>query len=701
MASQHHDKNEQLDQVRQDPQDTHLTTQQGVRVDHTDDSLQAGERGPTLMEDFHAREKITHFDHERIPERVVHARGAGAYGHFQPYDRKMADYTVAKFLSDPSERTPVFVRFSTVAGSRGSADTVRDVRGFATKFYTSEGNYDLVGNNMPVFFIQDGIKFPDFVHAVKPEPDNEIPQAQSAHDTFWDFVSLQPETLHMVMWLMSDRALPRSYRMMQGFGVHTFRLVNAEGKGTFVKFHWKPMLGTHSLAWDECQKAAGKDPDFNRRDLWESIETGQFPEWELGVQLVEEDREFDFDFDLLDPTKIIPEEQVPVQPVGRLVLDRNPDNFFAETEQVAFHTANVVPGIDFTNDPLLQARNFSYLDTQLIRLGGPNFAQLPVNRPLAEVANNQRDGFGQQKIHRGRTSYSPNSLAGGCPVVGGSGAFSHYQEKVEGHKIRRRSESFQDHYSQATLFWNSMAPWEKDHIVAAFRFELGKVDHHHVREAAVEQINHIDHGLARAVAEGIGVTPPAEAVQPNHGKSSPALSQANTVMDSIATRRIAVLVADGVDATEVDQIRRGLSERGAMPEVLGPRDGSVRGADSSEVTVDRAIPTMSSVLYDGVIVPGGEESVRTLASDGMAVHFVSEAYKHAKPVAASDDGLAMLRRAEVSEARESSGDGVVNDAGVVTAAATGGALPPNFIAEFASALAKHRIWERDTSAVPA
>ena len=376
-----------------------LTTDQGVRVDHTDDSVTVGERGPTLIEDFHFREKLTRFDHERIPERVVHARGAGAYGTFTCTE-SLADVTRADFLAEPGRETPVFVRFSTVAGSRGSADTVRDVRGFATKFYTREGNYDLVGNNMPVFFIQNGIKFPDFVHAVKPEPQNEIPQASSAHDTLWDFVSLQPETMHMIMWLMSDRALPRSYRTMQGFGVHTFRFVNADGKGTFVKFHWRPVLGTHSLVWDEVQKIAGADPDFNRRDLWEAIESGEGPEYELGVQLVPEEREHDFDFDLLDATKIIPEEEVPLRVVGRMKLDRNPDNFFAETEQVAFHTANVVSGIDFTNDPLLQARNFSYLDTQLIRLGGPNFAQLPVNRPVAQVHHHQRDGYGQHPIRR-------------------------------------------------------------------------------------------------------------------------------------------------------------------------------------------------------------------------------------------------------------------------------------------------------------
>ncbi|WP_243787875.1 catalase [Saccharopolyspora gloriosae] len=704
MASQHDDKQEQLDGVRQDPEGTYLTTQQGLRVDHTDDSLSVGERGPTLLEDFHAREKITHFDHERIPERVVHARGAGAYGYFEAYDDRLADYTTAKFLTDSQRRTPVFVRFSTVAGSRGSADTVRDVRGFATKFYTAEGNYDLVGNNMPVFFIQDGIKFPDFVHAVKPEPHNEIPQAQSAHDTLWDFVSLQPETMHMIMWLMSDRALPRSYRMMQGFGVHTFRFVNAEGTGTFVKFHWKPRLGTHSLVWEECQQVQGKDPDFNRRDLWEAIEAGQGPEWELGVQLIEESKEHDFDFDLLDATKLLPEEEVPVRPVGRMVLDRNPDNFFAETEQVAFHTANLVPGIDFTNDPLLQARNFSYLDTQLIRLGGPNFAHIPVNRPVAEVANNQRDGFQQQRIHKGQTSYSNNTLGGGCPVIAGAdnGGFQHYQEKVEGAKIRKRSESFQNHYQQATMFWNSMAPWEREHIIAAFRFELGKVEHHHVREASVAQINQVDHDLAVAVAEGVGVTPPTAPAGPNHGKHSPALSQSHSVSDTIVSRKVAVLVSDGVDRAEVDQIRDALAERGATAEVLGTRDGAVRGADESDVRVDRAIATMSSALYDGVIVPGGSASVRALSADGYTVHFVAEAFKHAKPVAASDEGLALLQRAGVDGVRHAGdGDGVVSDKGVITAAATGGALPDEFMAEFATVLAGHRVWNRDTAHVVA
>ncbi|RCV53527.1 catalase [Marinitenerispora sediminis] len=693
------DKDRQLDPMRTDS-DRQLTTNTGVRVDDTDNSLSVGDRGPTLMEDFHFREKITHFDHERIPERVVHARGAGAYGYFHPYE-SMSRYTRAAFLSDPAEHTPVFVRFSTVAGSRGSADTVRDVRGFATKFYTREGNFDLVGNNMPVFFIQDGIKFPDFVHAVKPEPHNEIPQAQSAHDTLWDFVGLQPETTHMMMWLMSDRAIPRSFRMMQGFGVHTFRLVNEHGQGTFVKFHWKPLLGTHSLVWDECQKIAGKDPDYNRRDLWEAIERGQYPEWELGFQLVPESDEHSFDFDLLDPTKIIPEELVPVTPVGRLVLNRNPDNFFAETEQIAFHTANVVPGIDFTNDPLLQARNFSYLDTQLIRLGGPNFQQIPVNRPVAEVHNNQRDGFGQQRVHRGQTSYFPNSLGGGCPYLASveEGAYQHYQERVDGAKIRRRSPSFADHYSQATLFYNSMSPWEKQHLTAAFRFELGKCEHMHVRERVVHNLNHVDHTLAREVATGIGVQPPVEEAVPNHGRSSPALSQANTAMDSIFSRQIAVLVADGVVAGPVLELRQALEKEGALVELLAPTDGSVRGVDGDTVEVDRALTTMASVLYDAVVVPGGVNSVETLLGDGYAVHFVTEAFKHAKPVAGIGEGVDLLARLPLPGVRLADGtNGVVSDRGVVS---TRGGASDAFNREFTDLLAHHRVWDRETDAVPA
>ncbi|MGI5232228.1 catalase [Actinoallomurus sp. CA-142502] len=681
------DKQRQLDAYRVDPCAAEMTTDLGIPIGETDNSLTVGERGPTLMEDFHFREKITHFDHERIPERVVHARGAGAYGHFELYE-SLGEYTRARFLCDTSASTPAFVRFSTVAGSRGSSDTVRDVRGFATRFYTKEGNFDLVGNNMPVFFIQDGIKFPDFVHAVKPEPHNEIPQASSAHDTLWDFVQLQPETMHMMMWMMSDRALPRSFRMMQGFGVHTFRLVNEAGKGTFVKFHWKPKLGTHSLVWDETQKVAGKDPDFNRRDLWEAIESGQYPEYELGVQLVPEGEEGRFDFDLLDPTKIIPEEEVPVRPVGRLVLDRNPDNFFAEVEQVAFHLGNVVPGIDFTDDPLLQARLFSYLDTQLLRLGGPNFTQLPVNQPVARVDNHQVDGPHQTRIPQSRATYHPNSIGGGCPALADENAYTHFPEYLAGHKTRRRPESFADHYSQATLFWNSMADWEKEHIVAAFRFELGKVDRHYVREGVVENLNHVDHDLAVAVAEGVGVEPPEKPVTDNHGRSSPALSQANTA-HSPATRKIAILVADGVNAEDVGTVRDGLRDIGATPEVLAPRDGSVRSADGAAVEVTRALPTVDSVLYDAVVVPGGAESVRTLSQDGGAVYFLTEAYKHYKAIGALGEGRDLLSAARVP-------DGGL-DLGVVVTDRPDGA----FVKEFGDAVAAHRHFNRETAAVPA
>ncbi|WP_055701995.1 catalase [Streptomyces silaceus] len=690
------DKQRQRDRYRAaDPAGGPLTTDQGVTVDHTDDALAAGERGPTLMEDFHFREKLTRFDHERIPERVVHARGAGAYGYFEPYE-SCAGFTRAAFLQDPSVRTPVFVRFSTVQGPRGSADTVRDVRGFATKFYTTEGNYDLVGNNFPVFFIQDGIKFPDFVHAVKPEPHNDIPTGASAHDTLWDFVSLQPETLHTIMWLMSDRAIPRSYRMMPGFGVHTFRFVTADGRGTFVKFHWKPKLGVHCLTWDEAQECQGRDPDFNRRDLWEAIASGEFPEYELGVQLVPESDEFAFDFDLLDPTKLIPEEQVPVRPIGRMVLDRNPENFFAETEQVAFHTANVVPGIDFTNDPLLQARNFSYLDTQLIRLGGPNFAQIPVNRPIAQVRTNQRDGYHQSEIHSG-TNYSPNSLGAGCPALAGAGteAFTHHAERVDGSKIRRRSPSFQDHHSQAALFWNSMADWEKRHIVAAFRFELGKVGAVSVRERTVTELNRVDHELAAAVAAGVGVPAPSATRAGSYKQTSPALSLRNVAGDgSIRSRRIAVLVADGVDAAQVRAIRDELTERGAVVEAIAPVDGTVEGADGDRHAVDRALPTVASVLYDAVLLPGGPTATPVQGSDPDAVRFVRDAYRHGKPVGALGSGVGVLSCLRADGLRIGSEYGrVVSDHGVVTATAAGLAQE-GFTRAFIEAVAAHRHWER-------
>ncbi|MEU4464461.1 catalase [Streptomyces sp. NPDC024017] len=695
MASPADRKQEQREASKaDDPAGGPLTTDQGVEVDHTDDSLAAGERGPTLMEDFHFREKLTRFDHERIPERVVHARGAGAYGYFEPYE-SCAEFTRAAFLQDPSVRTPVFVRFSTVQGPKGSADTVRDVRGFATKFYTSEGNYDLVGNNFPVFFIQDGIKFPDFVHAVKPEPHNDIPTGASAHDSLWDFVSLQPETLHAIMWLMSDRAIPRSYRMMQGFGVHTFRFVNAEGRGTFVKFHWKPKLGVHSLVWDEAQECQGRDPDFNRRDLWDAIEAGEYPEWELGVQLVPEEDEFAFDFDLLDPTKIIPEEQVPVRPIGRMVLDRNPENFFAETEQVAFHTANVVPGIDFTNDPLLQARNFSYLDTQLIRLGGPNFSQLPVNRPVAPVRNNQRDGYHQSAIHSG-TNYSPNSLGGGCPAHAGAGgsAYTHYAERVDGHKIRRRSPSFQDHYSQTAMFWNSMTDWERQHIVEAFRFELGKVGAMTVRARTVEHLAKVDGELAARVARGIGIPEPSGAGAP-YKQASPALSLESLRGDgSIRTRQIAVLVSDGVDAGQVTSVRERLAAEGAIVEALAATDGTITGADGETYAVDRALPTVASVLYDAVLLPGGPVGTPPAAADPDMLRFVRDAYRHGKPVGALGSGVGILAALEPEGLGLSTEfHRVVADQGVVTDTSPGPASE-EFLDAFVTAVAGHRHWGR-------
>ncbi len=699
------DKHQQLDaQHRVEHTDSRLTTDQGLEVDHTDDSLTAGERGPTLMEDFHFREKLTRFDHERIPERVVHARGAGAYGYFEPYE-SMADVTRADFLQEPGRRTPVFVRFSTVAGSRGSNDTARDTRGFATKFFTREGNFDLVANNMPVFFIQDAIKFPDFVHAVKPEPQGEMPQASSAHDTLWDFVQLQPETMHMMMWLLSDRGIPRSFRMMQGFGVHTFRFVDAQGRGTFVKFHWRPVLGTHSLVWDEAQKAAGKDPDFNRRDLWEAIEAGQYPEYEFCVQLVPEADEHKFDFDLLDPTKIIPEEEVPLRRVGKMVLDRNPDNFFAETEQAAFHVANVVPGIDFTNDPLLQGRLFSYLDTQLIRLGGPNFTQLPVNRPVAEAHNHQRDGFGQQRVDQNRAAYHPNTISGGCPALASpqQGAYQHHAERVDGPKIRRRSPSFDDHYSQATLFWNSMSSWEAAHIVEAFKFELGKVQRHYIREGVLRHLNEVDHQLATRIADGLGMGVPAQG-RANHGRSSPALSQTDQPQ-SVATRRVAVLAADGVDTGTLEPVLEPLREQGAMCEIVATHDGELRTAASDRILADRALVTMSSVLYDAVLVAGGDESVDTLRTNGEAVHYASEAYRHAKPVGAVGAGVRLLENAPMPGVRLSKqGGDLVVEAGTVTLASSSAPSSDDlraFAASFAEAIAGHRHYERETGDVPA
>ncbi|WP_201755750.1 catalase [Corallococcus silvisoli] len=688
-------KEQQLARDRSEPTGNFLTTDQGVRVEHTDDSLRIGARGPTLLEDFHLREKITRFDHERIPERVVHARGAAAHGYFQVYESQ-AKYTRAKFLQDPNKKTPVFVRFSTVAGSRGSADTVRDVRGFAVKFYTEEGNFDLVGNNIPVFFIQDGIKFPDVIHAAKAEPHNEIPQAATAHDSFWDFVSLVPETLHMVMWAMSDRAIPRSFRMMQGFGVHTFRFVDEKNVSRFVKFHWKPLLGTHSLVWDEAQKLAGKDPDFHRRDLYEAIEQGNFPEYELGVQLVEEADAQKLGVDLLDATKLIPEEVVPVRPVGKLTLDRNPTNYFSETEQVAYCVSNIVPGIDFTDDPLMQARLFSYLDTQLTRLGGPNFAELPINRPLAPVHNNQQDGFGRHTSNAGRANYFPNSLGGGCPFLASQqqGGFVHHPEQVSGQKVRERSPSFNDHYSQAALFFRSLSAPEQAHLIDACRFELGKVETRAVQERALEHFAKIDTQLVTAVAEGLGLpAPKATPVTPKGPATSKALSMEAmkaAMPPSIKTRKIAALVANGVDADELMAVKKELEAQGAQVKVIARWLGTVKAANGQDVPVDKSALTTDSIEYDGVFIPGGAASVAVLKKDGKARHFVQEAYLHCKTVGASKDAEDVLKACEIDPAAP----GIVagSKAGAGKALATA----------LAQALAKHRHWDRqDHDRVPA
>jgi catalase len=692
-------KDKQLDAHRVDRRGTHMTTDQGIPVADTDNSLKVGDRGATLLEDFHLREKVTRFDHERIPERVVHARGSGAHGYFQPYDESLAEYTTAEFLTDPLMETPVFVRFSTVQGSRGSPDTVRDVRGFATKFYTSQGNFDLVANNFPVFFIQDGIKFPDVIHAVKPEPHNEIPTGASAHDSFWDFVSLQSETMHTVMWLMSDRAIPRSFAMMQGFGVHTFRLINDEGRSTFVKFHWTPKRGVHSLVWDEAQQIAGRDPDFNRRDLWDLIEAGQFPEYEFGVQLIPESDADRFDFDLLDPTKIVPEELVPVRPVGRLVLNRNPDNFFAETEQVAFCVQNVVPGIGFTDDPLMQARLFSYLDTQLTRLGGPNFASIPINRPVVPVRHTEQDGFHYDEIPLRQANYHPNSITDNYPTVLGEDGYVHYPEQEEGRKLRRRPESFADHYSQATLFWNSMSPWEKKHIIEAYRFELGKVARRYIRDRVVDHLSHVDHDLAVAVAAGIGVAEPAKAVD-NHGRSSPALSQVSKAgADGIRGRKVAFLVANGVDPASVTALHEALERQDAVAELLAPADGHVTASDGTKLRVDRAITTVASVLYDAVVVPDGADAVEQLRSNALALHFIAEAYKHAKPLAALGAGVSLLDTVHLPPFTNGfNGNGAA--AGIV-AREEPGAPDDEFIAAFVKALAAHRFYERPIETVVA
>jgi catalase len=635
-----------------------LTTNQGVPVANNQDSLKAGLRGPTLLEDFILREKITHFDHERIPERIVHARGSAAHGFFEAYE-PLTDLTRAAPFTESGKRTPVFVRFSTVAGERGSADTARDVRGFAVKFYTEEGNWDLVGNNIPVFFIQDAMKFPDLIHAAKPEPHNQMPQAATAHDTFWDFVSLMPESTHMLMWIMSDRAIPRSYRMMQGFGVHTFRLVNAQGRSTFCKFHWKPLLGTHSLVWDEAVKIMGADPDFHRRDLWEAIESGNYPEWELSLQLFSEADAEKFSFDVLDSTKLIPEELVALKPVGRMVLNRNPDNFFAETEQVAFCTAHVVPGIDFSNDPLLHGRIHSYVDTQITRLGGANFHEIPINAPLVPVYNNQRDGIHRQAIARGRVAYEPNSLGGGCPYQAGAAGFSSFPKAIEPNnspvdKVRGKPEKFAEHYAQAKLFFESQTEVEKAHIKGAFRFELSKLTVPAIRVRVVSSLLNVSKDLAAGLAADLGIElpepmPRAIKTAPKAEiTASPALSLKALPGDGgIATRRIAILIADGIESEPITDLIEALNGAGAVTRLLGSRLGTVRSEDGELLELDATLENSPAVLFDALVLPGGTEAVDALCLDGHTLEFVKDQYRHCKTILALGDSARILAKAGI------------------------------------------------------
>ncbi len=685
-----------LDRVRVDSTDQALTTNQGVPIADNQSSLKAGLRGPTLLEDFILREKITHFDHERIPERIVHARGSAAHGYFECH-RSLVKYTRASLFGEAGKQTPVFVRFSTVLGERGSTDTARDVRGFAVKFYTDEGNWDLVGNNIPIFFIQDAMKFPDLVHAAKPEPHFGMPQAGSAHDTFWDFASLMPEITAMLLWAMSDRAIPRSYRTMQGFGVHTFRLVNAAGVSHFVKFHWTPDAGTHSLVWDEAVKISGADSDFHRRDLWDAIEAGAYPAWELGLQIFTEQQADAFTFDVLDPTKIVPEELVPVVPVGRLVLNRNPDNFFAETEQVAFCVAHVVPGIDFSNDPLLAGRIHSYVDTQISRLGGANFHEIPINAPLAPVHNNQRDGLHRQAIHRGRVSYEPNSLGGGCPFQAGAAGFVPFAEprEVTDHKVRGKAERFADHYTQATLFWNSQTPVEQAHIISAFCFELSRVQTPAIRERMVSGLIHVAPELADAVAAGLGMprlpdpmptvlqTPVTPEVT-----ISPSLSLFARPGDgSIRARTVAVLVADGAEGESLGALVDHLEQQGAVARFIGPHLGAIKTTSGGAIAVDASLGTTASVLYDALIVADGTDAIGRLAGDGRALEFARDQYRHCKPIFACGAAADLLAQAGIPDTLPSGEP----DPGLVLGTHGGDA-----VTTFTALLAAHRHFERET-----
>ncbi|KAH7329533.1 catalase-like domain-containing protein [Stachybotrys elegans] len=698
----------------QPTEDSRITSDFGTKQNSTDDWLKVvnnDHTGPMLLEDPFAREKIHRFDHERIPERVVHARGAGAFGTFRVFE-SAADVTSAGVLTDTSRETPVFVRFSTVLGSRGSADTVRDVRGFAVKFYTQEGNWDIVGNNIPVFFIQDAIKFPDVIHAGKPEPHNEVPQAQTAHNNFWDFIYMHTEATHMQMWAMSDRTIPRSYRMMQGFGVNTFTLINDKGERHFVKFHWTPELGVHSLVWDEALKLAGQDPDFHRKDLEEAINSGAYPKWKFGIQVLPESREHEFDFDILDATKVWPEELVPIRYIGEMELNRTVDEYFTETEQVAFCTSHVVPGIGFSDDPLLQGRNFSYFDTQITRLG-INWQELPINKPICPVMNFNRDGQLRHTITKGKVNYWPNRFHVQPPATKEEGAYIDYPAKVEGIKQRARSAKFKEHYNQAQLFFNSLSPVEKSHVLNAFGFELDHCDEEVVYERLTQRLADIDLGLAQSVAEMVGGSKPEKAGRPNHGKKAKGLSQMDYLpaTPTIASRRIAIIIADGYDPVAFSAVKATILAGSALPFVLAPRRSPIFAAGEDRSTAKGIMPDhhlegQRSTMFDAIFIPGGEQSIATLSKNGRALHYIREAFGHLKAIAASGHAVDLVNKAiQLPEIQLSSSNDVSDSYGVVTLKeASPDSLKEvvkvaknstGFLEKFVLAISQHRCWERE------
>lgn len=676
-----------------------MTTNDGVPIHDNNNTLKAGERGPSLQQDHIYFDKLMHFDRERIPERVVHARGSGAHGIFEA-TADLSAYTTAAFLKKGTT-TPLFTRFSTVAGFKGSTDLARDVRGFSVKFYTEEGNYDLVGNNIPVFFIQDAMNFPDVVHAVKPEPNNEMPQAASAHDTFWDFISLMPEAAHMTMWIMSDRAIPRSLRMIEGFGVHTFKFINAEGKATFVKFHWKPKLGVHAVAWNEAQKISGFDSDFHRRDLWEAIENGDFPQWDLGVQLIPEEDEMKFSFDLLDPTKIVPEELVPVQIIGTMTLNRNPENFFAETEQVAFDPGRVVPGVDFSDDPLLQGRVFSYMDTQNYRLGGPNFHELPINRPINGKHNNQKDGFARMDVLKGEVSYFPNSKAERCPyhaMLKGETGYQSHKQPIDASKVRARSDSFADHFTQARLFFHSQSEEEQEHIISALSFELSKVDDENIRRRELAILNQIDSTLAKKVGDNLGLIPPKELdpltlkfARHNHPnypikpkkpevEKSEALSmKVEEGKGNIKTRKVAFLVDSGVSRASVDKMRMTLEAEGAQAILIASHVGKIKFREGGEEQIQHTYLTDASVCYDAFYTPNGDH-VDQLADNPDYLQFINEAYRHCKAIAFAKGAEELAAKSFIKK-----------DKGIIFES------EDSLTSDFIQVMKGHRVWEREKS----